>query len=76
MAVKLPAKGDQFVVRSLLGENVEKKLLNIRQFHHENLVRTYEIFAYNDGFYLISESCVYLSHMFVVARNIQMRANL
>ncbi|KAF2182663.1 hypothetical protein K469DRAFT_521251, partial [Zopfia rhizophila CBS 207.26] len=64
IVVKLPAREEQFVVRSLSGEDVEKKLPNIRQFHHENLIRTYEIFAYNDAFYLISEfMCISLKHV-------------
>lgn len=64
IAVKLPAREEEFVVRSLSGGDVEEKLLNIRQFHDENLIRTYEIFAYNDGFYPISEPmCISLKHV-------------
>jgi len=63
IAVKLPAREEQFVVRSLPGKDVGK-LLNIRQFHDENVITTYEIFANNDYFYLISEfMCISLKHV-------------
>ncbi|KAF1817300.1 hypothetical protein P152DRAFT_510559 [Eremomyces bilateralis CBS 781.70] len=64
IAVKLPAGEKEFIVRSLSGEDIEKRILTIRQFHHENLIRTYEIFACQDAFYLISEPmCISLIHV-------------
>lgn len=64
IAVKLPARKEQFIVRSLSGGDVEKKLLNIRQFQDESLIKTYKIFAHEDGFYLISEfMCISLKHV-------------
>ena len=53
-AVEAP-EGDLFVIRSLSGSDIDKRLLSIRQLRDKTVVKTYEIYASKDGFYIVSE---------------------
>ena len=55
IGLRKPIEDKQFLIRSL-PENVHKdKISNIRQFRHENLIKTRAIYTFEDGIYIVSE---------------------
>jgi hypothetical protein len=64
VVVKLPAKKEDYMVKRVSGDDTQGKLLNVRGLRHENLLKTLEIFDYDDGFDLITEPmCISLRHV-------------
>jgi serine/threonine protein kinase len=65
---KFPATSDLFKMRSFSSNVAEKKLYMLRQLKHANLLASFEVFSFQDTYYLISEHTEISCEEFIVAR--------
>jgi hypothetical protein len=65
---KAPATKDLFTMRSFSSFGAEKKLYMLHRLKHTNILASFDIFFYQDSYYLISEHTEVSCEEFIVAR--------
>ncbi|KAI9772441.1 MAG: hypothetical protein M1840_000644 [Geoglossum simile] len=65
---KMPATDVSFTIRSFSGADAEEKLYMLRLLRHENVLHSYEIFSFEEDYYVVSELMSISLEAFIIAR--------